>query len=150
MPEPKYAPVPAADCGDPEACPELLPEGATLDVELTVAPENTPEVRGLLDQLFAQYRLPTGRLVRRPGLFLFDDPDGRQWLAVDYLVPGVRGDTTPGWQVDLNRENRRAAADAPGADEPALDRWVVEVDRPLPAWLIPADTRTADRRSPTS
>lgn len=143
MPAPQHAPVPAADCGDPEACPELLPDGATFDTELTIPPGNVREVRVLLDALFVEFGMPTERLVRRPGLFLFDAPDGGQWLAVDYLVPGTRGRAdgeraVPGWQVDLNRECGRAEPDAPNADEVALDRWAVQLDRPLPTWLVPA------------
>jgi hypothetical protein len=138
--DPRHAPVPADQCGDPLACPELLPAGAEYDCELTIPYEYRQRWKDLLDELFASLGLPTGRLVIRGGLRLFTaDGGGQTWLAVDYVVPGVRGEDGR-WGVELNSEAGRAEPGDAGAQEPALDRWVAELDGPLPAWLVSADT----------
>lgn len=132
---PRHAPVPPLEIGSATACAHLLPRGAVFDCQLDVDPDRRSQALPLLDALFRSYGLPTNRLVRRPGLYLFSSADGlRRWLVVDYLVPGTRNEADTGWLVDLNHAAGRCGADAPGHRAPALDRYIVEVAA-IPEWL---------------
>lgn len=144
---PRHAPVPADQCGNPLACPQLIPEGAQLADELRLPDDRMSESYDLFDSLFGPLGLPTGRLVCKPGMWLFVSDNGRSWLAVDYLVPGTRtrgrSDGTLGWDVQLNSELGRGIGGA--KTDAARDRWIVELEEPLPEWLIrhrPADSDT--------
>lgn len=142
MPEIRTAPVPADQCGDPLACPDLLPAGAVLDTELGLDPAHVGEAHDLFDAFLGPLELPTGRLVCKPGIWLLVDGagEGRRWLAIDFLVPGTKTRTRSngelGWDVQLNSELGRAETNPQGR-EAARDRYVVELDRPLPDWMHP-------------
>lgn len=131
MPEIRWAPVPAWH-GDPD----VLPPGTEHDTQLTIPEARRGDALALLDELFTAHGLPTGRLVIRDGLHLWDAPDGETWLTVDYLVPGTRQTPGTGWHVLVNREAGRAEPGEHGADNPALDRYAVQVGE-LPDWLEP-------------
>ena len=108
-----WAPVPAAACDDPAVGSALLPADAVHDCQLDVISTQLPEARERLDGLFAALGLPTGRLVIRDGLHLFEaDGGGQLWLTVDYLVPGTRRLSGTGWDVQLNHEAGRTATAA--------------------------------------
>lgn len=141
MSEPLHAPVPPADCGTPDACLDLLPAGDYDTVQLTSPYLGSTDLTERLDALLDPLGLPTGRLILRDGLHVITGRDGQRWLAVDYLVPGVRGADGTGWDVQLNSEAGRAADGDADAAEAALDRWFAPLDQPLPEWLVPITGR---------
>lgn len=140
-----YPPTKRGQLTEPDPLASPTPPGAVVLDELRVAGDQ--DARVLLDDLFAELGLPTGRLVLRPGLYAVAvGEDGREHLVVDYLVPGTRtleprtGGGGRGWDVKLNYEAGRCPPEHPSATGIAIDRYIVPLDAARrPDWLVPVE-----------
>lgn len=131
-----HAPIPPDEYGEPGGTLDLLPPDEYDVTQLTSPRDPNTDYTALLDDLLGPLGLPTGRLILRDGLQVFRGVRTlTRWLAVDYFVHGDPAQGQP--KVLLNHEAGRCDPDHENAAEPALDRWFVPYEQPLPAWLVP-------------
>jgi hypothetical protein len=118
--------------------PVHLPEGSKYERTLR---GQTPGIvfRQVVEPWLVANGLHDHQYVAKPGVWVFIDPTGQQWLVVDYITGGTWTDDEKAARrgVQLNYEAGRCGKDDPGGIDPARDRHAVPITVPIPADVLP-------------